>query len=368
MDTVRSFLNLADDAPTGRGVRVAVIDSGIDAGHSDLEHAVDGQASKDWTIDPRFGIPDLKDYFGHGTRVAGIIAGSGKASGGTYRGIAPNATIIALKVGENAFEAPWLQAAILDAINKKADIITVAAGLSPLKEPLAKGKIESPWVWAPEPPPLPELKRAAAEGILCLVTGGNHGTLGPGTVNGLAGPEEILAVGACDCEGKAWPRSGRGPYRVDTTITANQYPVRRYGGPKDKNAHIELVKPDFVAPGYAIRAPLSRISEHVEKACERSDCFSGAYFPDDGSSLAAAVAAGLAACAIEALKIGPRDLGDNLGRLLRRMLRRAAQLNKQTDAERFGLGILKWDALLSVIDRFHSEDDFYAQLVSPGPD
>ena len=77
---------------TGKGVTVAVVDSGIDGTHPDLKGR----------------ITDFKDYvggktaayddFGHGTHCAGIIGGNGAASGGKYKGVAPEVSLIGVKV------------------------------------------------------------------------------------------------------------------------------------------------------------------------------------------------------------------------------------------------------------------------------
>jgi subtilisin family serine protease len=77
---------------TGRGVRVAILDTGIKADHPDFAGVV--AEARDFT-DTR---PDAGDDIGHGTHVAGIVAGSGAASGGRYVGVAPQATLLIGKV------------------------------------------------------------------------------------------------------------------------------------------------------------------------------------------------------------------------------------------------------------------------------
>ncbi|WP_410570114.1 S8 family serine peptidase [Amycolatopsis sp. cmx-4-61] len=77
---------------TGLGVTVGVLDTGVKADHPDLAGKV--VAARDFTGTP----PDASDDLGHGTHVAGIIAGTGAASGGRYRGVAPDARLISGKV------------------------------------------------------------------------------------------------------------------------------------------------------------------------------------------------------------------------------------------------------------------------------
>jgi len=90
---------------TGKGVRVAVIDTGVDYSHPDL-----GDCSTEEFLGERCekviggydfvnNDPDPMDDQGHGTHVAGIIAGTGIASNGKYKGIAPDAKIYAFKAG-----------------------------------------------------------------------------------------------------------------------------------------------------------------------------------------------------------------------------------------------------------------------------
>jgi subtilisin family serine protease len=77
---------------TGKGVTVAVLDTGYDPKHPDLKGVV--RRAKDFTKSP----VGVRDSVGHGTHVAGIIAGRGKASGGRYVGVAKGASLAVGKV------------------------------------------------------------------------------------------------------------------------------------------------------------------------------------------------------------------------------------------------------------------------------
>ena len=82
---------------TGDRTLVAVIDSGITPWHDDL--AGDGASERvDQFVDFVAGRADAYDDYGHGTHVAGIIAGNGFDSSGARAGVAPNARLIVLKV------------------------------------------------------------------------------------------------------------------------------------------------------------------------------------------------------------------------------------------------------------------------------
>jgi subtilisin family serine protease len=112
----------------GAGVRVAVLDSGIDATHPDLAPNVNSTLSKSfvpgesWQVQPGF-------YFNHGTHVAGTIAAADNGYG--IIGIAPYAELVAVKVlseytGSGDFD--WVISGIVYATDIESDIINMSLG------------------------------------------------------------------------------------------------------------------------------------------------------------------------------------------------------------------------------------------------
>jgi subtilisin family serine protease len=89
---------------TGKGVTVAVVDSGIDFTHPDLAEAMVANVKVSPLGDggpaPVEGLPNTDTSSGHGTHVAGDVAGRGTASGGTYKGAAPGASLVGIGTGE----------------------------------------------------------------------------------------------------------------------------------------------------------------------------------------------------------------------------------------------------------------------------
>ncbi|ACO47935.1 S8 family serine peptidase [Deinococcus deserti] len=99
---------------TGNGVRVAVLDTGVDLQHPDL-NILPGN-----TISYVPGEPDVQDQNGHGTHCAGIIAGSATPAGGIRYGVAPEATLLIAKVLNR--KGTGTDAEIVDAINWAANL------------------------------------------------------------------------------------------------------------------------------------------------------------------------------------------------------------------------------------------------------
>src|SRR5438132_1250597 len=94
---------------SGRGVTVAVLDTGVDGTHADLSGRVVQNVKLADTQSLSVGfnypvaapnLPNTDQAYGHGTFVAGVIAGNGQQSGGKYAGVAPNANILGLSAGD----------------------------------------------------------------------------------------------------------------------------------------------------------------------------------------------------------------------------------------------------------------------------
>ncbi|WTT06104.1 type VII secretion-associated serine protease mycosin [Streptomyces sp. NBC_00090] len=121
----------------GKGVRVAVIDTGVDDVNPQLRTAVDAKAGKDFLKpdkeNPGFGdelrgkTDGTVDEVGHGTKVAGIIAARPR-SGTGFVGLAPEATIIPIRQNDekNSGKSDTMALAIDWAVAKGADVINIS--------------------------------------------------------------------------------------------------------------------------------------------------------------------------------------------------------------------------------------------------
>ncbi|UQA92771.1 type VII secretion-associated serine protease mycosin [Streptomyces halobius] len=183
----------------GKGVRVAVIDTGIDKGNKQLEKAI-GPGGVSLVKGKE---KETVDRVGHGTKVAGIIAARPRAGSGFY-GIAPEATVIPIQQTseEKPGTAESLAKAINYAVGKKVDIINVSQGTG------ANQRL------------LPQLKdavnRAQAAGVLIVASAGNGGADGgkkemyPAAYS--KDFDNVLAVAASDRNNERAPFSQSGDF------------------------------------------------------------------------------------------------------------------------------------------------------------
>jgi serine protease AprX len=299
----------------GSGVGVAIVDSGVVNWHDDL-----GNGTVVHFVDFVNDLLLPYDDFGHGTHVAGIIAGNGYDSGGTRRGVAPGARLIVLKVLDDSGNGHISNviAAIDYAIEHSAQFNIRIINLS-----VAAGVHES---YKTDPLTL-AAKRAVDAGIVVITAAGNLGRSAKGAVQAgsITSPGNapwVLTVGATDDQGTAAladdtlaPFSSRGPTHIDG-----------------------FMKPDIVAPGVGIESladpkstlyainPEARLPGTVQTATMP-------YLRLTGTSMAAPVVAGTVALMLEA---NP-DLTPNL---VKGILQYTAERRPRYEASAQGGGFL----------------------------
>jgi serine protease AprX len=226
---------------TGKGVGVAVIDSGISSWHDDLTPQLTkarrypyGDQRVAAFVDFVNGQAQPYDDHGHGSHVAGIILGNGYDSRGRQSGMAPDADLVALKVLDHDGKGSISNIlAALDWVARNAaqyhiKVVNLSAGA---------GVTESYWT---DPLTL-GAKRLVDQGIVVVAAAGNLGKNADGQeqYGGILCPGNapwVLTIGASSTEGtirrhddKLASFSSRGPTRGDY-----------------------LAKPDLIAPGYGI--------------------------------------------------------------------------------------------------------------------
>jgi len=116
----------------GSNVIVAVLDTGIDPMHPDLDDLDDNETTNESKIINGVSFVEMEpyylgDFYGHGTYVAGIIAGTGNASKGTIKGVAPGALLMNVKVLSSTGDGywSWIISGIEYAVTHGADIIVM---------------------------------------------------------------------------------------------------------------------------------------------------------------------------------------------------------------------------------------------------
>src|SRR5438270_1578482 len=219
---------------TGSGIGVAVVDSGISS-HPDLNGGFLGLSRVVYSQSFVPGTSSAADQYGHGTHIAGLIAGNGASSKGskythTFQGIAPGANLINLRVLDQngAGTDSAVIAAISQAIALKPWLNIRVLNLS-LGRPVYESYKLDPVCQAVE--------KAWKNGIVVVVAAGNNGryqqTDGYSTITAPGNDPYVLTVGAMKPMGT--------PDRTDDLIAS-------YSS-KGPTIVDHIVKPDVVAPG-----------------------------------------------------------------------------------------------------------------------
>ncbi|MER5963236.1 S8 family serine peptidase [Streptomyces sp. NPDC002057] len=231
---------------TGKGVKVAVLDSGADLAHPDLAGRV--AESKSFIAGE-----EVADRNGHGTHVASTVGGSGAGSEGKEKGVAPGATLAVGKVLSDAGSG------------SESEII---AGMEWAAKDI-DAKIVSMSLGSREPSdgtdPMAQAVNAltAETGALFVIAAGNSGA--PGSIGSPGAADSALTVGAVDSGDRAAYFTSQGPRHGDQGL-----------------------KPDLSAPGVNILAARSQLVSG-----------SGLYTSMSGTSMATPHIAGVAALLAE---------------------------------------------------------------------
>ncbi|HEV8359286.1 MAG TPA: S8 family peptidase [Candidatus Thermoplasmatota archaeon] len=278
---IRAGPPLLDLGFDGSGVGVAVLDSGIDVTHPDLEGRVVANVAY---VDGQW-VPTQVDTDGHGTHVAGIVAGNGQASGGALRGVAPGANLVGMDFGRAFTTTTALQA--FDWVLRHKDQYNIRVVTN------SWGRAESPNAWDPGDSLVQASNRLVREGIVVVFSAGNHGP-GSSSISLEGQNPNVITVGAVDDAAVLAGFSGRGPV-VDEVGQA-----------------MDWVKPDVVAAGVGILSarsaegagplitPPTLVPSQLPGLTQAASAEAARYVELSGTSQAAPHVAGLAAVMLQA--------------------------------------------------------------------
>jgi serine protease AprX len=314
---------------TGRGVTVAVVDSGV-ASHPDLGSRI--VAAIDFTAPtPTVSKVPLGDPGGHGTHVAGLIAGDGTSSAGVYAGVAPNANIVDVRVigadGSTTLSTVLmgLQWILRNRTTYNIRVVNLSFG--------ATARLSY----------VNDLLATAAEvltfaGVSVVVAAGNGGP-GAGTITTPGTDPFVITVGALDDAG--------------TVLTTDDaIPAFSSQGP---TAFDGIAKPDVVAPGrrmVSLRAAGSTLDTlYPDRRVSTSALAAPAYFVLSGTSMSAPVVAGVVALLLE------RDPTLTPGQIKFRLTSTATPLAFAT-AFSGGAGLVSASAAVASLDRSRGRSAF----------
>ena len=265
---------------TGKGVGVAVIDTGIAGGLADFRRG-DGSGSR--VVASAVTNPDAttaEDTYGHGTHVAGLLAGDSSARGsddplrGRYAGTAPDASLISIKASDDHGDASVLDViyGIEFAVEHKDEFNIRVLNLS-LESTVAESYRTDPLDAAVE--------AAWFQGIVVVTAAGNRGSDSDAVDYAPGNDPYAISVGAVDDQGT---KQTKDDLRADWSSR---------GTTQDGYA-----KPDLYAPGARMVSNLAPGSDFTSMC---PDCVSGdgQYIRAGGTSMSAPVVAGIVATILE---------------------------------------------------------------------
>jgi serine protease AprX len=254
----------------GQGVTVAVIDTGVSQ-HADLagrlvsvRNDTTGRTAPCMNLS---GEPSCDDSYGHGTFIAGVIAGDGATDGGASSGVAPSAKILSVKVagGSGATDVSNILAAIQWVVSFKSRY-----GIRVLNLSLST---DSTQTYRPDPFNY-AVERAWDAGIAVVVSASNRGPTGT-TISKPGDDPLVITVGAVDDRGS-------------TDVADDEVPDFTSRGPTPADG---LAKPDVVAPGVLVRS----LRVEGSTVALNSTALPGPYIRGSGTSFASAAVSGVVA-------------------------------------------------------------------------
>ncbi len=281
---------------TGSGIGVALIDSGVNQ-HPDFYNGILPLSRVMYSQSFVSGDSSAGDQYGHGTHIAGLIAGDGLSSTGllfsqTFKGIAPGAKIVNLRVLDANGEAT--DSEVIAAINQAISIKS-AHNIRVMNLSLGRAVFESYQL----DPLCQAVEQAWKNGIVVVVAAGNYGrylpTSGYATVTSPGNDPYVITVGAMKPMGT--------PTRTDDLIAS-------YSS-KGPTVIDHIVKPDIVAPGNLListeTSGTTLYNTETSNLVPYSDYMYGGgsspspyYFTLSGTSMATGVVSGAVADLLQA--------------------------------------------------------------------
>jgi serine protease AprX len=278
-----------DDDDERRGVGVVIIDSGITP-TSEFSGRI--RAFYDFT---RGGVASYHfDDYGHGTHVAGLIAGSGRLSNYEFQGMAPEADLIVMKVldrngrGRTSDVIRALEFTIANRVALGAKVINLSLG-HPIYAP------------AQDDPLVQAVERASASGLIVVASAGNAGRRSNSGSGGVSGSNRgDAAYTGITSPGNAPSAITVGATRHNGTVSLDDDQVASFSsrGPTWFDAH---AKPDVVAPGEGLLSGTNTSSYLYESLLGNRGKSKNGYdmLRLSGSSMSAGVTTGIVALMLE---------------------------------------------------------------------